>query len=53
MKRGELCMVIVMCMIRNSYKLREEKRFRTNTTTKTITDPTKTITIQPTRPTTI
>ena len=39
MKRGELCMVIVMCMIRISYKLRKEKRIGINTTTKTTTDP--------------
>ena len=39
MKRGELCMVIVMCMIRISYKLREEKRIGTNTTTKTTINP--------------
>ena len=39
MKRGELCMVVVMCMIRISYKLRGEKGVETNTTTKTTTDP--------------
>ena len=39
MKRGELCMVIVMCMIRINYKLRKEKGVGTNTTTKTTTDP--------------
>ena len=40
-------MVIVMCMIRISYKLREEKRIGTNTTTKTTTDSTRITTMKP------
>ena len=40
MTRDELCMVIIMCVIRISYTLREEKRVGINTTTKTTTDQT-------------
>ena len=47
MKRGELCRVIVMCMIRISYKLREEKRIGTNTTAKTTTDSAGMTTMKP------
>ena len=50
--RCELCIVIMICIIRNSYKLREKKRFETNTTTKTTTVPAENNNKQATRTTT-
>ena len=47
MKRGELCIVVVMYMIRNSYKLKEEKGVERNTTTKITTDPAGMTTTKP------
>ena len=49
MEEGGLCIVIVMCMIKRSYKLRKKKRFGNKPTAKTIAKSIRTPTTQTAR----